>query len=65
VVPAAPHSFRYEPELCTLADGQTLSDWRRDAGRESQASGRRSNRRSGRRRSAAVRRLAAAAMLAR
>jgi hypothetical protein len=23
------HSFRYEPELCTLVEGQTLEDWRR------------------------------------
>jgi len=24
-----PHAFRYEPALCTLAEGQTLADWRR------------------------------------
>jgi hypothetical protein len=29
-MPAADaHHFRYEPELCTLAEGQTLADWRR------------------------------------
>jgi anti-anti-sigma factor len=37
VFPAASHSFRYELELCTLADGQTLSDWRRGAGPASDA----------------------------
>jgi hypothetical protein len=22
------HSFRYEPDLCTLAEGETLTEWR-------------------------------------
>ena len=25
----ASHSFRYEDKLCTLAEGETLSQWRR------------------------------------
>jgi hypothetical protein len=29
MAPDSPHVFRYEPALCTLAEGQTLSDWRR------------------------------------
>ncbi|MBI5104406.1 MAG: hypothetical protein HZB46_05365 [Solirubrobacterales bacterium] len=24
------HAFRYEQELCTLPEGKTLRDWRRD-----------------------------------
>jgi hypothetical protein len=27
--PADSHSFRYEHDLCSLPEGQTLADWRR------------------------------------
>jgi hypothetical protein len=37
---ASPHTFRYEPALCTLTEGQTLAEWRRD-----DADGRRERRR--------------------
>jgi hypothetical protein len=29
MAPDSPHAFRYEPALCTLAEGQTLTEWRR------------------------------------
>jgi hypothetical protein len=37
---ASPHTFRYEPALCTLTEGQTLAEWRRE-----DAEGRRGRRR--------------------
>lgn len=28
MAPSAPHAFRYEPELCSLAEDETLGAWR-------------------------------------
>ena len=42
------HSFRYELDLCTLAEGETLAQWRRDRQDERAAKSRR--RRASRRR---------------
>jgi hypothetical protein len=48
----ASHSFRYEPDLCTLAEGETLTEWRRARNADASRSGRR---RSLRRRLGAIR----------
>jgi hypothetical protein len=56
----ASHSFRYEPELCSLPEGQTLSEWRRDRTQEARPARRRGLRRAGRTRGGGAPRIAPA-----
>ena len=60
--PADSHSFRYEHDLCTLPEGQTLADWRQADPHAAGRAGRPAKRRRGRRTRADRRRSAAEAL---